>query len=121
MFGSKSSEEQSGVVEKLAHELGVTANATTIYSAPVERDGVTVIPVGQVAYGFGGGGGQEDGQRGSGGGGGVRVSPVGYIEIKDGSADFHTIITPRALLAALAAGTGLGIMAIYSISKLFRR
>ncbi|HNG34381.1 MAG TPA: hypothetical protein PK012_32175, partial [Blastocatellia bacterium] len=62
MFGNKSSEEQNGVVEKLAHELGETAHLTTIYSTPVERDGVTVIPVGQVAYGFGGGGGQQNGQ-----------------------------------------------------------
>ena len=43
MFGNKSSEEQNGVVEKLAHELGETAHLTTIYSTPVERDGVTVI------------------------------------------------------------------------------
>jgi uncharacterized spore protein YtfJ len=71
-----------------------------VYGEPVQHGDTTVIPVATVAYGFGAGGGRgprrgrsgapakgESGEehrpdaRGEGGGGGVRMSPVGALEI----------------------------------------
>ena len=75
---------QSSLVERLADRLGVTANARTVYGDAVEREGVTVIPVAKVSFGFGGGGGIQGAREGSGGGGGLRAEPLGYIEIKNG-------------------------------------
>jgi len=71
---------QDSILDRLAERLGSTANAATIFGAPIERGDVTVIPVARAAYGFGGGSGTRSGEEGS--GGGVRVTPVGYIEIR---------------------------------------
>lgn len=86
--GSTSAE---GFISGLAEKLGATARAATIFGAPVERDGVTVIPVGKARWGFGGGAGKRQGEDGAGGGGGVQVVPVGFIELRDGRAEFRPI------------------------------
>ena len=84
----------------MAEKLGAVARAATVFGEPVERDGITVIPVAKARWGFGGGAGQrkEEGGRGkqedgAGGGGGVQVSPVGFIEIKNNEANFRPIRT----------------------------
>lgn len=75
----------------IAERLGATAKAATIFGEPVERDGITVIPVGKARWGFGGGVGRRKDEDGAGGGGGAQVSPVGFIELKDGHANFRPI------------------------------
>jgi len=80
----------------MAEKLGAVARAATVFGEPVERDGITVIPVAKARWGFGGGAGQrkdEGGQQedGAGGGGGVQVTPVGFIEIKNQAANFRPI------------------------------
>ena len=84
----------------MAEKLGAVARAATVFGEPVERDGITVIPVAKARWGFGGGAGQRrdegDGgthEDGAGGGGGVYVSPVGFIEIKNSEANFRRIGT----------------------------
>jgi uncharacterized spore protein YtfJ len=71
-----------------------------VYGEPVHHGDTTVIPVAKVAYGFGAGGGRRPGRipesgpherptdkdagaeaQGAGGGGGVRMTPVGALEI----------------------------------------
>jgi uncharacterized spore protein YtfJ len=108
-------------VERLAHELGVTVNAAHIYAAPVERDGVTVIPVAKAIYGLGGGGGTTDKEQGHGGGGGVALVPVGYIEIRNGETRFRPTRDPFALVPKiLAAAAPLLLLTVWGISKLPR-
>jgi uncharacterized spore protein YtfJ len=75
----------------MAEKLGAVARAATVFGEPVERDGVTVIPVAQARWGFGGGIGHGKDGEGAGGGGGVQVTPVGFIEIKNGGAEFRPI------------------------------
>ncbi len=84
----------------MAEKLGAVARASTVFGEPVERDGVTVIPVAKARWGFGGGAGQrkDEGsggtlEDGAGGGGGVQVTPVGFIEIKNNGANFRPIRT----------------------------
>ncbi len=84
----------------MAEKLGAVARAATVFGEPVERDGITVIPVAKARWAFGGGGGQRkdegDGGKqedGAGGGGGVQVTPVGFIEIKNTEANFRPIRT----------------------------
>lgn len=119
--------KESSFVEGLAYQLGMTANARNIYGDPVERDGVTVIPVAQAAYGFGGGSGRgkkEHGEvagEGSGGGGGAMLIPVGYIEIKNGQTRFRPTRDRLALVPAILAAAPLSLLMIWRITKLFRR
>ena len=77
----------------MAERLGVAARATTIFSDPVERDGLTVIPVAKARWGFGGGVGHRKDEDGAGGGGGMQITPVGFIELKNGTAEFRPIRT----------------------------
>jgi uncharacterized spore protein YtfJ len=97
---------------KLVESLGGTASAGAVFGAPIEKDGVTVVPVARVRYGVGGGGGrgmgrkkgeaQDSDQVGYGHGGGVQAAPVGYIELRGGETSYRRIADPvRALAVAL--------------------
>jgi uncharacterized spore protein YtfJ len=108
---------QGDFLERMMERLGATANAATIFGAPIERGEITVIPVAKAAYGFGGGGGRRAGEEGSGGGGGVRVSPVGYIEIRNEGAVYKPIRKWTELIPAIAAGGLLTLLC----ARLFRR
>jgi len=108
---------QEDFLDRMAERFGATANAATIFGAPIERDEITVIPVAKVAYGFGGGRGRGSDGDGSGGGGGMRVSPVGYIEMRNGGAVYKPIRNWAKLIPAIAAGGLLMLLC----GKLFRR
>ena len=62
-------------------------------------DGVTIIPVSRVSVGFGGGGSDfsnknGDNPFGGGVGGGVKVSPVCFLEVKDGNVRMLSVPAP---------------------------
>ena len=91
----------------LADRLGRSARAAAVFGEPVERDGVTVIPVARARWGLGGGSGRRPKRPGEGvgGGGGAIVSPVGFIEIRAGEARFKPIVELKVVLGvSLAAG-----------------
>jgi uncharacterized spore protein YtfJ len=97
------------LLRQIGQAVGGNAKASTVFGEPVERNGITVIPVAKARFGFGGGGGAGtragDEGSGGGGGGGALVSPVGYIEVRDGSAQFKRISSPVELLALVAAAS----------------
>ncbi len=97
------------LLERIGQTVGERAQVSTIFGEPVEREGVTVVPVAKARFGFGGGGGSgtREGDEGSGrgGGGGVAVSPIGYIEVRDRSSEFKRISSPIDLLALVAAAS----------------
>ena len=107
------------LLERIGQTVGQKAQASTIFGDPVERQGVTVVPVAKARFGFGGGGGagtrEADQGSGGGGGGGVLVTPIGYIEVRDGSSEFKRISTPTDLLALVAAAS----LAIVAVRRLF--
>src|SRR5579863_2825382 len=83
---------RTSFLERLARRLSGKARAANVFAEPIERDGVTIVPVAKVRWGFGGGRGMERGRRrGMGGGGGVQVAPLGYIEIQDGQSRYRPI------------------------------
>jgi uncharacterized spore protein YtfJ len=97
------------LLRRIGQMVGDNANVSTVFGEPVEREGITVIPVAKARFGFGGGGGggareSEEGS-GGGGGGGAFVSPVGYIEVRDGSAQFKRISSPVDLVALVVAAS----------------
>lgn len=101
------------LLERLAEKLGSRASVTAVYGEPITRDGITVIPVARVGFGFGGGAGREVGGdksgEGGGGGGGAEARPLGFIEIRDGAATYKPIRDPWVdvvvPLVALLVGT----------------
>lgn len=112
--------------ERLAEAFNASVGAKMVYGEPVERDGVTIIPVAKLRYGFGGGGGRRAGRQGGeegggGGGGGVIVQPAGYIELKDGSSRFQAIREPMAFVPLVIAGGLTGLLLVRGLYKMFRR
>ena len=106
----------------MAEKLGAVARAATVFGEPVERDGITVIPVAKARWGFGGGAGKRkdegsDGKQedGAGGGGGVQVTPVGFIEIKNHAANFRPIRTVS--LSWIITGSILGLFLLRETTK----
>lgn len=69
------------LLSAIAERIGARLGAATVFGAPVERDGVTVVPVAAARFGFGAGSGSDPSKRqeGEGGGGGGIVAPMGYI------------------------------------------
>lgn len=97
-------------ISAMAEKLGAVAKAATVFGEPVERDGVTVIPVAKARWGFGGGAGQRKNEDGAGGGGGVQVTPVGFIEIKNRAANFRPIRTGSLPWIFLGSVLGLFLL-----------
>ena len=93
------------ILAMLAERVGGRFTASTVFGSPVEREGVTVIPVATVRFGLGGGGGEDPGggQSGEGGGGAGSGTPAGYIEIKDGRSRFVPLVHPTRMVAMFCA------------------
>jgi len=105
MFGS-----MANIVEKLAESvksLGITAN----YGDPVTLDGVEMVPVSLVYFGFGGGS-DASGDGGGGGGGGVSVPIGAYVGGGAGARFQPNLIALIAVSipATLVAGKALSII-----------
>src|ERR1044071_6413096 len=46
-----------GFVERMAERVGAKASVGAVFGDPIERNGITIIPVAKVRWGFGGGAG----------------------------------------------------------------
>ena len=101
----------SQLLERLVSQVGGHARVQAVFGDPVERDGVTVVPVARVRWGVGGGGGSAPDGAGSGGGGGVAADPIGFIELTSAGATFRPIArlfgAPTILAVAIAAAAVL--------------
>lgn len=77
-------------------------DANTIVGTPISTaDGITLIPISKLSFGFGSGGSDMKGKTsgdqqlfGGGGGAGVLLSPVAFIVISNGSARILSIAPP---------------------------
>ena len=91
------------MMEGMLHKIREMIDANTVMGTPVTTpDGTTVIPVSKVSIGFGGGGSDFATNKagnpfGGGAGGGVKVTPVAFLVVSNGSV--------RMLPVAQAANT----------------
>lgn len=112
--------ETENIVEKLATQLAHNASVKNVYGDPVVTEDKTIIPVAQVAFGFGGGFGHKKNPKpaaedpeniqtekiprgeGGGGGGGVRIKAVGVYEVtKDKTTFIPASINKELIIAAV--------------------
>ena len=71
-------------------------DSNTIIGEPITTpDGVTVIPVSRVSFGFGAGGG-DYGKTDTARFGGVKVDPVAFLVVKDGLTRVMPVAIPAA-------------------------
>ena len=75
-------------------------DSNTIVGEPITTpDGVTLIPISKVSFGFGSGGsdyGKTTEKFGGGGGAGVKIDPVAFLIIKDGITRMMPVAVPAA-------------------------
>jgi len=109
----------SRFLEGLVSRIGGQAKAQAVFGDPVERDGVTVIPVARIRWGVGGGLGVGTEGSGSGGGAGVTAEPVGYIEITTMGATFRPL--PRSVGPAQFIGAAVAAALVIGALGRFRR
>ena len=122
-------------IERMAERLGGKATVTAVFGEPIERNGVTVIPVARVRWGFGGGagmgpmiaGGTEAAGTGepamaggSGGGGGVIADPVGYLEIGPEGVSYRPIVSPMPSPGFLLALGAMGSLLLRGLARIIR-
>jgi uncharacterized spore protein YtfJ len=113
------------LLERLAEFIGAKASVQAVFGEPVHHDGLTVIPVARVRWGFGGGGGRSDAAPsgpsfGSGGGGGVAADAIGYLEVRSKGATFHPIRGPYPSPAFVIACGLTAAIVIRAITRLIR-
>jgi uncharacterized spore protein YtfJ len=91
-----------------------------VYGAPIERDGVTIIPVARVAGGGGGGGGTDiEGGQGGGTGFGIWAAPVGaYVIREGGEVEWSPAVDRTAII--LSAG-GVVTAALFALRAALNR
>ncbi len=108
-------------IEKLAARFGQNASVRNVFGEPIKAGDKTIIPVAQVAYGFGGGfghgkvknlpGTKNEGNNpannlaeGGGGGGGMMAKPKGVYEITPQGTRFIPANNYRPLIAGIVIG-----------------
>ncbi len=116
------------IINQITERVKETANVDVVFGAAVVSGGVTVIPVASVKVAGGGGGGRgrdvspvegEDvSESGMGVGLHVTARPLGYIEIKDGSARLVPIPdVTKIAIGGMIAGT----LALMTVAKLLTK
>jgi uncharacterized spore protein YtfJ len=95
-------------IDELLSRAGDQMGIHRVFGEPIERDGVTVVPVAMVMGGGGGGSGPDaSGNVGAGGGFGVCARAIGAYEIRDGRLRFVPVvdILPFAMLGMAVVRT----------------
>jgi len=135
-----------GFVERMAERVGAKASVRAVFGDPIERDGITIIPVARVRWGFGGGAGRgpiavgpgatDDAPEGApldvtsdhgnsgfgtGGGGGATADPIGYIEIGPDGATFRPIVSPMPSPGFILAAGASAALLLRGVARLLRR
>lgn len=70
-----------GMASVLLEKLKGIAQTDTVVGAPIQAEGVTLIPVSRVSVGFGLGGATKNGEI-AGSGGGLTVEPIAFVVVQ---------------------------------------
>ena len=91
------------MLEKTVSKIREMLDANSVLGQPITTpDGVTIIPVSNISVGVGGGGSdfvsknvnKHENPFGGGAGGGVKVTPVAFLVVKDGSVRVLPVAAP---------------------------
>lgn len=87
------------LMETTVAKIRQLADTNTIIGSPITTpDGITVIPVSRVSFGFatGGGSGSKNVSFTGANGAGVKVDPIGFFVIKDGNCRMINVAPPAS-------------------------
>jgi uncharacterized spore protein YtfJ len=92
-------------VEEVLNQARDNMTVKRVFGDPIEKDGVTVIPVAKISGGGGGGGGQDDeGASGGGVGYGLKAEPVGAYIISNGELTWRPAMPPVDVTKIVVTG-----------------
>lgn len=97
-------EDVERLLKATVGELDRLLDAKNVLGAPIEKDGVTIIPLVSYGFGFGAGGGTDE-KKGQGGGtgGGGGIKPVGAIIVDKEGARVEAV---RGMVTGLVEAIG---------------
>lgn len=88
----------SELMETTISKINEMVDSNAIVGEPITTaDGVTLIPISRISFGFGSGGtdyGRNTDKFGGGGGAGIKVEPVAFVVVKDGAARLMPVGIP---------------------------
>ena len=96
------------MLENTIGKIREMVDANTVVGSPITTaDGVTIIPISKISIGFGGGGSdfvsknvnKQENPFGGGAGAGVKVTPVAFLIVKDGSVRMLPVAEPASTTA----------------------
>ena len=103
------SQNLPNMLDKTIEKIREMVNSNTVVGEPIHTpDGVTIIPVSNISIGLGGGGSDfvsknananKENPFGGGVGAGVKVSPVAFLIVKDGSVRVMPMAVPASTTA----------------------
>jgi len=97
------SQSLPNMLEKTIAKMREMVDVNSVIGDPITTaDGVTIIPISKVSVGFGGGGSdfvsknpnKQDNPFGGGVGGGIKVTPVAFLIVKEGSVRMLPVASP---------------------------
>ena len=96
------SQNLPNMLESTIAKIREMVDVNSVIGEPITAEGVTIIPISKVSVGFGGGGSdyvsrnlnKQENPFGGGAGGGVKVTPVAFLIIKDGSVRMLPVAAP---------------------------
>ena len=104
-------------VQELLSQARDAMSVKRVFGDPIERDGVTVLPVATVMGGGGGGGGESGNDRGSGGGFGLHARPAGVYVIRGDDVSWQPAVdVNRAIIGGQIVAT-IFILALRAVLR----
>jgi sporulation protein YtfJ len=96
------SQNLPNMLESTIAKIREMVDVNSVIGDPITAGGVTIIPISKVSVGFGGGGSdyvsrnlnKQENPFGGGAGGGIKVTPVAFLIIKEGSVRMLPVAAP---------------------------
>lgn len=94
----------SELISTTMEHVRTMADANTIIGAPIQADGVTLIPVSRMTFGVAGGGSEFSAKKqagpganfGGGSGASAKLEPVAFLVVRDGGVKLLPVAPPPA-------------------------
>jgi uncharacterized spore protein YtfJ len=108
MSTDQTAEQISSSIRDTVESVRSMLTVERVVGQPIERNGVTVVPVVAIRGGVGGGGGEgrrdtEEQGTGAGGGFGIAARPVGAYVIRNDEVDWKPAVDPSRVAVVVVA------------------
>lgn len=106
-------------VNDVLAQAGDSIHVQRVFGTPIERDGLTVVPVANVMGGGGAGSGDSEAEgSGSGAGFGVRATPAGVYVIRGGAVEWQPAVDMGRVILV---GQLVAIVALLVLRSILKR